>query len=277
MEIKQISDVLLEVRIPYGEDVLFFLGSDFHYDNPKCQRDKLHKHLDYVAERNGKIFVFGDFFCMMQGKYDPRSSKKDIRPEHNTSNYIDAVIEDTIEKFKDYPISLISKGNHELGLLNRLETDVIKRFVDGTNLYKGPEEKVYAGGYHGFIKFVLHRNGANVKTYLMYYHHGLWGGVVSRGFQAYSRYGVVTDADFVVSGHTHDRSLAEIMRYDITKTGNLLLRPQYFIKSGTYKEEYAVATSWAVEKLGVPKNIGGWYLEIKGTDRDNISIKINMT
>jgi|688.fasta_scaffold01179_29 hypothetical protein len=275
MEIKKLSPMLMEIRIPYGEPAFFFLSSDWHYDNPKCLRDKLHKHLDITKEKQGHALCFGDFFCFMQGKYDPRSSKKDIRPEHKVSNYIDAVIDDTVELLKDYPILMVSNGNHERNLLTRLETDVVQRYVDKHNLIS--DYKTYVGGYHGFIKFVFHNNNSNTKTYLMYFHHGLWGGSVMKGFQANTRYASYVDADFIVSGHIHTRHLDESMRYNITKTGNLELRPQYFIKSGTYKEEYLTDNGWAIEKLAIPKNIGGWFLEFTGKHRDTIDFKISMT
>lgn len=73
--------------------------SDLHWDNPKCDREKLTAHLEYCKKNDIPIFVNGDFFCLMQGKYDPRRNKRDIRPEHNVANYLDAVIEDAVNFF----------------------------------------------------------------------------------------------------------------------------------------------------------------------------------
>ncbi len=38
----------------------------------------------------------------MQGAYDPRKSKSDIRPEHNSANYFDAIINTAVDWFTPY-------------------------------------------------------------------------------------------------------------------------------------------------------------------------------
>ena len=58
----------------------FLLISDLHWDNPHCDRELLKNHLDEAVRRNAAVVVNGDFFCLMQGKGDPRRSKDDIRP-----------------------------------------------------------------------------------------------------------------------------------------------------------------------------------------------------
>jgi hypothetical protein len=102
-------------RVNVGKSQKFLLLSDLHWDNPKCERGLLTRHLKQAQERGAKVIINGDFFCMMQGKYDPRRSKKDILPEHNKANYIDAVIEDAVKWWTPYAdmILLIGYGNHE--------------------------------------------------------------------------------------------------------------------------------------------------------------------
>jgi UDP-2,3-diacylglucosamine pyrophosphatase LpxH len=51
------------------------LISDIHWDNPKCKRDLLKRHLDQAVEQGADILFNGDTFCLMQGAYDPRKSK----------------------------------------------------------------------------------------------------------------------------------------------------------------------------------------------------------
>ena len=111
------------------------LISDVHWDNPKCDRDMLKRHLDQAKELEADILLNGDTFCLMQGAYDPRKSKNDIRPEHNKANYLDAVVNDAIEWFSPYAnlIKVVGYGNHETNILKRQETDVIDRFVFGLN------------------------------------------------------------------------------------------------------------------------------------------------
>jgi hypothetical protein len=51
----RLSPQLLEVRISYertDEVSTFFLGSDIHLDNPKCNRQLLAKHLNQIDRKS---------------------------------------------------------------------------------------------------------------------------------------------------------------------------------------------------------------------------------
>ena len=50
-----------------GKETKIAMLSDLHWDNPKCDRELLKKHLDYCKEHNIPVMVNGDFFCLMQG------------------------------------------------------------------------------------------------------------------------------------------------------------------------------------------------------------------
>ena len=123
------------------------LLSDIHWDNPKCQRDLLKRHLDQAKEIGADVLLNGDTFCCMMGKYDPRRTKDGIRPEHNKNNYLDVVINDAIEWFSPYAhlIKVVGYGNHETAILKNLESDLIERFVFGLNSANGTSVEV--GGY----------------------------------------------------------------------------------------------------------------------------------
>lgn len=117
-DFKQISRNVhvIEIHFPkVGDEQWVLLQSDVHWDNPKCDRAKFKKHLDLALERNAPVIDVGDFFCAMQGKYDKRSNKKDLRPEHATGNYLDSLVE-TAAKFLDpYKkiLTVRAVGNHE--------------------------------------------------------------------------------------------------------------------------------------------------------------------
>ena len=67
---------VLQVTFPgiaAGWQQWFLLSSDRHHDNKMCDRRLEQQHLDLAAEREALICDFGDLFCAMQGKYDPRS------------------------------------------------------------------------------------------------------------------------------------------------------------------------------------------------------------
>jgi len=76
-----------------GKHVQVALLSDLHWDNPKCDRELLKKHLDYCLENQIPVMLNGDTFCLMQGKFYHRRSKKDIRTKTNKANSLDSVID----------------------------------------------------------------------------------------------------------------------------------------------------------------------------------------
>ena len=68
------------------------LRSDAHHDNPKCDQALEKEHLEMALERGASIIDNGDLFCAMQGKYDPRSNKDALRPEHQKGDYLDSLV-----------------------------------------------------------------------------------------------------------------------------------------------------------------------------------------
>ena len=77
--------------------------------------------------------MLGDIFDAMNGRFDPRRSMKDVRPEYRREDYYDAIVEDTIEQLIPYAenILLISYGNHETSVLKNASTDLIARLAAG--------------------------------------------------------------------------------------------------------------------------------------------------
>jgi hypothetical protein len=152
----------------------------------------------------------GDTFCMMQGKYNPRRGKSDIRPEHNKANYIDVVISDAADFYKPYKDNMIvGTGNHEIAILKQLETNVLERFAG--ELGGG----VPVMGYHFWVVYKIHFHGrirANIKQYC---HHGSGGGgAVTRGQINMSRQMMhVEGADIISNGHIHEKSNTEVMMH----------------------------------------------------------------
>jgi len=76
----------------------FLFISDIHYDAMKCDRERLHRHLEEARELGAGVFIFGDLFDLMQGKYDPRGNYSELRPEYKSCVYVDEVIQDVGEK-----------------------------------------------------------------------------------------------------------------------------------------------------------------------------------
>jgi len=242
----------------------FLLTSDVHFDNPKCDRDLYFKHLDQAKEKQAGVFCFGDFFCLMQSRRDKRGSKGSIRPEHNTDNYFDSVILDSADHLKPYAQNLVlfSDGNHETAVLKNMETNPLERFTAAIN-YRFGGSMVHAG-YQGFVDFVFEydsKAGGRIQRKTLYFHHGKWGGVVSKGTQSVARYSsMVPQADIIITGHTHDSWHVIQPQLRFRQNGETYIKEQVHIKSATYKEEFNREGGWAVEKIVMPKSLGGWWL-----------------
>ena len=54
----------------------FLLLSDIHWDNPKCNRKLLKRHLDEAKEGGHPILINGDLLDLMGGKKDRRAIKR---------------------------------------------------------------------------------------------------------------------------------------------------------------------------------------------------------
>jgi hypothetical protein len=258
------------------------LISDIHWDNPHCNRDLLKKHLDQALEINADILFNGDTFCLMQGAYDPRKSKNDIRPEHNKTNYLDAVVNDAIEWFSPYAhlIKVVGYGNHETNILKRAETDVIDRFVFGLNSKNNTSVEV--GGYGGWIVYQFQRGlNAGMAAYKIKYMHGFGGGgPVTRGVIQFNRMSTfVEGADMVWMGHVHEDHELTYTIESLNNHNKVKLKDILMVRTPTYKEEYQGGKGgWHVERGSAPKALGGRWLEIhperirKG---DKETIKVN--
>ena len=250
------------------------LLSDIHWDNPDCDHNLLKKHLDYCKENNILVLLNGDTFCLMQGKYDPRSSKSKIRPEHNKANYLDAVVETAAEWFKPYAdiITVVGYGNHETSIIKRQETDVIQRFVTLLNHLAKPKVNVVAGGYGGALSLSL-KSSTACSTYNIHYFHGSGGGgVVTRGSINITRMLTMTDGyDCVTMGHVHENKEEVIVKNSFNyRTKKIQQKEVLGILTGTYKDEYHEGQKgWHVERGAPPKPLGGRILTLNYT-RDNV-------
>ena len=243
------------------------LTSDRHWDNPKSDHALQKKHLDEALERNAVIIDAGDLYCAMQGKYDPRSSKSDLRPEHQVSNYLDALIKTGADFFAPYAknFAMVAAGNHEASIKKRHETDLTERFCSTMNYISG--ETVHNGGYSGFVRFKLidiiqgkQKNlGRNVT---LHYSHGYGGGgPVTKGvIQTNRKATYLPDADIVISGHVHESWQIELMRVRVGRT-KIYHDTQTHICLPTYKEEFGTGFGgWHVERGAPPKPIGAVWL-----------------
>ena len=267
-----------------GKHIQVALLSDLHWDNPKCDRELLKKHLDYCLENQILVMLNGDTFCLMQGKFDPRRSKKDIRPEHNKANYLDAVIEDAVEWFAPYAdiLTVVGYGNHETGIIRNVETDPLQRFVDLLN-YKC-KSNVITGGYGGWLivnVFPKENHNGCVSTKIKYYHGSGGGGVVTKGALNLTRALELAEGfDVFTMGHIHENASRNDVRELLNTNGGkcqIELKQIHMAITGTYKEEYGEGfMGFHVERGAPPKPVGGRILHIY-IDRIRNDGKDNLT
>jgi len=179
----------------------FLLLSDIHWDNPKCDRKLLKRHLDEAKAGGHPILINGDLLDLMGGKKDRRANKETVRPEHQVVNYFDAVVADCAKFFKPYAelIHLIAYGNHETAIINHQEFDCLKTFAH----LIGRTEVL--GTYSGWVMYQFTTRKSSAQTLRIKYHHGSGGGgIVTRGAIQFNRMATMVEGvDIIWSGHVH--------------------------------------------------------------------------
>jgi len=254
---------------PRGWEQWFLLTSDRHWDNPKSNWELQKAHLDEALERAAGVIDVGDFFCAMQGRWDPRASKEDIRPEHQGSNYLDALVNTAAEFFAPYSQNLImiARGNHEASILKRQETDLIERLVSVLNFRTASH--IYNAGYSGFLRFNLTEKKTRRtlgKSIVAHYQHGSGGGgPVTKGVIQTNRRAVyLPDANIVMSGHVHESWKVDLARQRLSTQNKTYQDEQTHILIPTYKEEYTDGFhGWHVERGAPPKiATGGLWMRL---------------
>lgn len=253
-------DVEAQPRRDWEQWIL--LTSDRHWDNPQSDRRLQGEHLRLAKERNAIIIDNGDLFCLMQGRGDLRGSKSKVRPEHNRNDYLDAVINDAANYFAPYAenFALVATGNHEASVSRRLETDVTGRFVAAVK-DRNPDSQLHAGGVTGFIR--LHFKAVTESySFLIDYHHGVGaGGGTTKGIGNASKRAMYSDADILISGHTHEAWSFPIQRRRVTRQGVIIHPVQWHIQIPSYKAHYDKGkANWENLRGFPPKPIGCAWL-----------------
>lgn len=124
---------IVRVDFPKTSDEFWLLmRSDAHWDNPDSDQKLMKRHLELALERNAGIIDGGDFFCAMQGKYDKRSDKSKVRPEHQSGDYLDRLVKTAVEFHKPYAKNWVGQwlGNHDTGITKNHETCLITRMAE---------------------------------------------------------------------------------------------------------------------------------------------------
>lgn len=247
------------------------LTSDWHLDNPDCNKALLEKHLKKACEQDAKIRVIGDLLCVMQGLSDKRGNKTKIMPELKGSDYFNRVIDYAYAFMKPYAknIDFISYGNHETAIIKRQEIDLLKILVTRLNSLKNVN--ITLGMYGGFIKDVLQysKKGSKCGFVTKYFHGSGGGGIVTKGVIQNQRIqNYVHGADLYWMGHVHEfYHLVNTVEQPFLKADNTLetrLKNVHHIRTPTYKDEYKDGGfGWHIERGAPPKPLGAFMMDLK--------------
>jgi hypothetical protein len=244
-----------------GFEAWVLLRSDVHHDNPHSDRRMEKRHLELAKERNAWVIDNGDLFCAMQGKYDKRASKDTVRPEHQRSDYLDALVGTAAEFYRPYAnhFAVLGRGNHETAIRGRHETDLTDRLAERLRAYGSP---VVASGYGGWVVFRFMSNGWQKTIRLHHFHGSGGGGPVTRGVITTNRMAVYTpDAEIVLTGHTHDEWTVPIRRQRISAAGVPYQDEQLHVRVPGYKDEFGAGEGgWWVETGKAPRPRGAAWL-----------------
>jgi hypothetical protein len=259
-----------------GSEFFALLTSDVHWDNPHCDRALLTRVFQQAKRRNAPILDIGDFHCAMQGKYDKRSSKNEIRPEHQRSDYLDSLVSTAAEFLHPYKdlLTLRGYGNHETSIKKNHETDLVERLSERLRQAGSPAR---TGGFSGFVRFHVKYSGTRNRPLTYWYHHGHGGGgPVTRGVIQSNRHAVyLPDADIVHTGHTHDTWIVPIARIRLNSAERVEHVRQVHVSTPGFKEEYGDgAGGWHIERGGPPKPVGAAWLRIYIAEGQKVEFEI---
>jgi hypothetical protein len=200
----------------------------------------------------------------MQGKWDPRGTYSDLRPEYKSITYLDDVINDTVEFFKDYKdvIRFIGRGNHETNIEKRMHTSPLDRVAALHNANGG---NVVIGGYAGWLQMRMRKSAdshVTRNTSNVHFHHGYGGNAPrSKGVLAVDLDQMqFPDASIIVRGHTHQKWYVPQVVDRVTQDGNLYQERVHHLRTGSYKLLGDRFAGWATEKGFNTPVLGGWWV-----------------
>lgn len=248
--------------IKAGWETWVLLRSDAHHDNPKCDQKMEREHLEEAKSKNAVVIDNGDLFCAMQGKWDKRANKDAIRPEHNSGNYLDALVSTAADFYKPFNSIpwILGRGNHETAIRSHHETDLTDRL---SALMTANNTEVFTSGYGGWVRFMFTAHGTRRSQYILHHYHGSGGGgPVTHGVIDANRIGIFTpDPDIILTGHSHTDWTLTVPRQRISPQGDLYHDEQVFVRVPGYKDAWKDGYGgWEVEKRHGPKPKGAAWL-----------------
>lgn len=248
------------------EDLKLFVTSDVHFDSLECNREVFMRDLTRAKEEDALIFLVGDFFDAMQGRFDPRRSYEDLREEYKRSDYYDVIVDDAVDKLKEFApnLLLVADGNHELSVLKNANVNILNRFTSQMNAHGGTALR---GGYGGLILI----KAGDVRIKIKYFHGSGGEAPVTRGAIQTNRQAVfLPDYELILNGHSHHMYWIPIVRERLTSEGQHYFDIQHHVRTPGYVQSYGDGSAgWTVTRGGVPKPLGGAFIDFRlGVPKD---------
>lgn len=253
--------------ITTGWEQWFMLSADRHHDSNECNRALETEHLEKAKARNALILDCGDLFDVMQGRYDPRRSWPEMRPEYfkrmneEDKSYFDVILDDAEEYYAPYAnnIVMLGRGNHDMSIFKHNDIDLMERLVDRIN--RRANAHVVTGEYGGWVRLQFNLWETQRESFRIKYFHGPHTSAnapVTRGTIQTNRQAIyLPDADLVVNGHIHESWVFPINRERLSQSGTIYQDVQFHVRTGTYRNDYGDgARSWHVEQGKPPKPMG---------------------
>jgi len=262
-----ITSVYFDVKTGWSQ--WFLLRSDVHHDSIACARELEQEHLEEAVRRGAYIMDIGDLFDAMQGRFDPRRSMDELRPEYRRDDYYDFVVQNAAEFYTPFAkqFLLLGRGNHETAVRKNANTDLTDRLV--YLLRSGCKSQVVAGGYGGWVRLMFNYSDGNSTgprgSLRIKYFHGAGGEApVTRGVIQTNRQAVyLPDANIVINGHNHHAYWIPITRERLSNKGIQYFDIQHYVRTPGYKQGYGNGTAgWEVQRGGVPKPIGAMWMKL---------------
>lgn len=245
--------------VTHGWQQVVYLFSDVHFDSVYSARDKYFGHLEAAKKENALIIDGGDLFDAMQGRFDPRRSMDELRPEYRREDYYDFVVQDVAKNLLPFSKNLLvlGSGNHELAVRKNANTDLTERLVAELRRERSPVVRM---GFKGWVRFMLMRGERSGGSIVLRYSHSGGGASapVTRGVIETNRQAVyLPDADVVWNGHNHHGWIVPIARERLSNKGVVYQDIAWFVRTPGYKAEYIFNdVGFSAQKATGPTPVG---------------------
>jgi hypothetical protein len=238
------------------------IRSDAHHDSTHCDRKLEARHLELALERDAAILDGGDLFDVMGGKFDPRSSKEDLRPELQVGRYFDRVVEVAARDYRKYARNwaLMGLGNHETSVYRRHEVCLTSRLAEKLNAETGSD--IHVGEYINAVRLQV-RYGRQWQSKHVWIEHGSGGSSpITGGLIAQQRVQAAVDGfDILAAGHLHSMTHTIKPKHYMNNKGRIEKRTVHSVRTPGYKR-ITGTLGYESEKGLHPTPCGAWWLRL---------------